>query len=374
MRQLAWNLALVAVSGFIGMVAWESLALLPMVVALPALWTMARGRWAAFALAGAYYLAVSRGLITGTATYFDAGIAYGTAIWLLAGVALAACWGIAWTDNLAQRPLRAFLALLATTVPPVGIVGWASPVVAAGALFPGWHWWGLVAVVALMLAMVWRPWLAGLPVVWLLVSPLTATATPLPDWQGHDSQLEYRGGADLAGAFRRQRHWLDALDDAPAGVHVLPESTTGPWTDTSASLWRSLPSGHRVLMGGTVMAGDKTDNVVIDYQDGEGEVVYRQRMPVPLSMWRPWQDGSTRAHWFANPVIEVGGQTVAPLICYEMFLTWPVLQSVAAGADVLVGMANDWWASQTSIPTIQQTHIAAWGALFSLPVVTAINT
>ena len=51
MRQLAWNLVLVAVSGFIGMVAWESLALLPMVVALPALWTMARSRWAAFAVA-----------------------------------------------------------------------------------------------------------------------------------------------------------------------------------------------------------------------------------------------------------------------------------------------------------------------------------
>jgi hypothetical protein len=61
-----------------------------------------------------------------------------------------------WTSGRAWRgdPLRGVAVLL--SVPPIGIVGWAHPVTAAGILFPGWSWFGLAAAVIGLLVMTTR--------------------------------------------------------------------------------------------------------------------------------------------------------------------------------------------------------------------------
>lgn len=59
-------------------------------------------------------------------------------------------------------------------------------------------------------------------------------------------------------------------------------------------------------------------------------VIYRARMPVPVSMWPPWRSwvggsGGVRASFFADPIVEIASSRVVPLICYEQFLVWPIL-------------------------------------------------
>jgi hypothetical protein len=46
--------------------------------------------------------------------------------------------------------------------------------------------------------------------------------------------------------------------------------------------------------------------------------------------WLRWtgQGGGARADFFANPVVEVDGVRIAPLICYEQLILSPVLQSM----------------------------------------------
>ena len=41
------------------------------------------------------------------------------------------------------RALRAALAMVPSSIPPIGIVGWAHPITAAGELLPGGAWLGL---------------------------------------------------------------------------------------------------------------------------------------------------------------------------------------------------------------------------------------
>jgi apolipoprotein N-acyltransferase len=91
-------------------------------------------------------------------------------------------------------------------------------------------------------------------------------------------------------------------------------------------------------------------------------------------MWRPWAAESVAANPLGSGVGQVAGRRVAYAICYEQLLTFPILVSMANHPDVLVGAANDWWARETSIPTIQGQVLDAWGALFGLPVVRATNT
>jgi hypothetical protein len=107
-------------------------------------------------------------------------------------------------------------------------------------------------------------------------------------------------------------------------------------------------------------------------------VRYRERMPVPVSMWQPWlsllgEPAGARADFFANPVVSVSGIRVATLICYEQLLVWPVLQSRLGSPDVLVAAANGWWTGGTNIVAIQIAATTAWARLFDLPLAMAIN-
>ncbi len=71
------------------------------------------------------------------------------AVWLLAAILLSVPWTVAWTDRPAQYVWRVPLAFVATTIPPLGIIGFISPLTAAGYLFPSTGWAGLAAVALL---------------------------------------------------------------------------------------------------------------------------------------------------------------------------------------------------------------------------------
>jgi hypothetical protein len=95
-------------------------------------------------------------------------------------------------------------------------------------------------------------------------------------------------------------------------------------------------------------------------------------------MWQPWlswigQGDSARAHLFANPIVTSQGRRIAPLICYEQLLIWPVLQSMLHGPDMIVATGNGWWTAGTSIVGIQRANAEAWARLFGVPLVMAFN-
>lgn len=96
-------------------------------------------------------------------------------------------------------------------------------------------------------------------------------------------------------------------------------------------------------------------------------------------MWQPWlplfgKSGGARADFFANPIVSIGGQRVAPLICYEQLIIWPVLQSMLHDPDVIIAVGNDWWTKGTSIVAIQRASTQAWARLFGIPLVMSFNT
>jgi apolipoprotein N-acyltransferase len=119
--------------------------------------------------------------------------------------------------------------------------------------------------------------------------------------------------------------------------------------------------------------------VLVRVSASESEILYRERMPVPGSMWQPWLPliGNSRgaqAAFFGNPIVSVGGQRVAPLICYEQLIIWPVLQSMLHDPDLITAVGNDWWTKGTSIIGIQRASTEAWARLFDKPLIMSFNT
>ncbi|WP_280952048.1 conjugal transfer protein TraB [Sinorhizobium sp. BJ1] len=393
-----WRSAvLVAASVACGAIGWSGhVLLLPVAILFPALWAMAPSRLIVAFVSAGYFLAASRGLPQGVTNFYAADLWPGLLLWLVASTSFVTVHTALWTQRRredasgrqaadAARAARYLLALALMGLPPFGITGWASPLTAAGVLFPEWGWWGLAATVAGLAMMTSRGRLAAALVLggfWAW-SAATWTAPRLPEgWRGVDLELGETLGRDTS--FARHRVLITTVlrnahrDDR---VIVLPESALGFWTPTVERLWREALRGHdiAVIAGAAVIERQGYDNVMVAVSADEARILYRERMPVPGSMWQPWlswtgQGGGARAHVFGNPVAGIGEERIAPLICYEQLLLWPVLQSMLYSPAVVVATGNGWWTKGTAIVSIQKASVIAWAKLFDIPVVMAFNT
>lgn len=378
---------LIVASVACGSLGWSGNVLaLPVAMLFPALWALSPSRLVAALVSAGYFLAATRGLPQGVANFYSADLWPGLLLWIAASASFVAVHAVAWTRHPGiRRVVRYLAAAVLTGLPPLGITGWAHPLTAAGVVFPGWGWWGLAAAAAGLLVMVTRHWRAaviGLGGFWFW-SAAAWTDVNLPEgWQGVD--LEYGQMLGRDGSLEYHSDLIATVSKAAGKgtrVVVLPENALGFWTPTVARLWREGLGGLNVTLvaGAAVIDAQGYDNVIVAIGSGAGDILYKERMPVPVSMWQPWlrwtgQGGGAQAHLFANPVVEVGTTRIAPLICYEQLILWPVLQSMLHFPDTIVATGNGWWTRGTSIVAIQKASVTAWAKLFDLPVVMAFNT
>ena len=378
---------LVPLSIVVGAVGWSGQALLlPAATFFPLLWARSQTRIAAALVAAGYFLAASRGLPAGVAQFFAADLWVGLCFWVAAASSFVALHAALWTARSGSAKARRYLLILALTgLPPLGITGWAHPLTAAGILFPGWGWWGLLALTAGLIGLASRigPAIAiALSGLWLWSAASGTNQILAEGWRGVDLEMGASLGRDRS--LERQRHLIAFVQEAAgsgAAVVVLPESALGFWTPTLERLWREELRGSdvTVIAGAAVIEANGYDNVMVTVNEGGGRVLYHERMPVPVSMWRPWErwtgeTGGARANLFANPVVELAGRKIAPLICYEQLVLWPILQSMLHRPDAIVLIGNGWWTTDGNIVAIQRASAKAWSALFGVPLVISFNT
>jgi hypothetical protein len=383
-RELLRAGALIGLSAITGWTGWSGhVLLLPLAAAFPLLWSLTRTRLQATAISAAYFLTASRGLPQGVVNFYSSDVWPGLVLWLAASSAFVTVHSVLWTERAGwQRPLRYMAACSAMTIPPFGIFGWAHPITTAGVLFPGWGWWGLAVMATGLGAMTTRHWPAAVIAMtgfWLW-SAAEWTAPVLPaSWTGVDLEMGASLGRDTG--LNGQYDLIDIVRGYPSGTTViLPESALGFWTPTVGRLWQKELTGTdiAVIAGAAIVDNRGYDNVLMRLSADGADVLYRERMPVPGSMWQPWRsligdNGGASAHFFANPVVNIGSLKAAPLICYEQLLVWPILQSVYDRPDVIVAVGNGWWAAGTSIIDIQRASTVAWARLFDLPLVISFN-
>lgn len=435
MRRESWISAshavgLSSLSAAIAVFAWNGEAIaLPLALIFPLIWSRAKTRLAAALISCSYFLVASRALPLSVAEYFKADIHLGLGVWIASAFPFVLLHILLWRQEANWRRALCYALIMALTgFPPLGITGFAHPLTAAGIVLPGWGWFGLFATVILACCLVTRHWWMAalvLGVFWLwssvpdlsskihvvstkaspeIFSPASSeartlalpTAGPaagqaaLPEawpqawlkaWKGVELQMGMSLGRDPS--LRHQRE-LVAIVEKAAGrdksVILLPESALGLWTPARERFWKkSLESrAITVIAGATLIHADGYDNVILALDESGSRVIYRQRMPVPVSMWRPWhawtgQSGGTPARFFDNPVVEFDGITLAPLICYEQLLLWPVLHSMVEGPDLLIVIGNGWWTAGAKIVAVQRASATAWARLFSIPLVMSFN-
>ncbi|HEX4133802.1 MAG TPA: hypothetical protein VHY84_04200 [Bryobacteraceae bacterium] len=373
-------------------------------------------RWS-YASALSYYGGALWSIIPGARNFFgsDSSFLNAVVLWTVSGLLLAIPWALAWTKDRRQVFWRVPVGLILSVVPPLGLIGWASPLTSAGFLFPGSSWLGLAGCAFAMGALAWCPkptiLVAGTVAVGL---NLFFVPPSLDRWQAVNTNFGAVWGerSSTLAQFEAAEFVQQRALASNAHVIVFPEAVVPSWTPATDSFWEGSinklrSSGKAIIVGAKVIdaqppsafsaddfalslsilqsapAGPRVSplsrsddaaayrNVLV--VRGQENTMFDQRIPVPISMWRPFTTGGVQLHLTGPAILPVEGQRVAVLICYEQLLTWPILTSLIGKPTVIVAVANDYWARGTSVPEFQRSAVRAWARLMSIPYVSATN-
>lgn len=391
---------------------------------MPAFSMRQTSRLGAYQAAFCYYAGASWPVIPAARNFFgaSASLVDGIAAWLGAAVLLATPWLVAWAENSGQLIWRVPLALAAGVIPPLGIIGWASPVTAAGLLFPAAGWFGLAVLVVLCAALcIESLWLNSVLAVAVLAvasyAEKGADAQPPPGWESVNTDFGAiaHGPEDVMREFQVAQWIQNRARSSNARVLIFPEMVVPRWTAATELFWQQTlaklsASGKTLLIGAGIpnFSGARRGEIAhydfasavatlraaptrtlrqfgspyeakpIAYRNallilGAERGAYFQHVPVPLGMWHPFGEAGVPLNLFGPGVIRVAQQRAAVLICYEQLITWPVLIVAFQHPTVLIAVANDYWVEGTPIPRYQRTAIRAWARLFRLPLLAAVN-
>lgn len=345
-----------------GSTLWAPAASLLLVVAV----TLAQSPLQRFLTALAYYAVGSVSMVGAVTGYWGsdhAGI--GVLAWVAASTALAAPWALAsgWRGTLA--------ALALTALPPLGLIGWLSPLSAAGVLFPGMGWVGLALLLAVVVGIT-KPritWLAPLGAI-TIAANLVYTPPALPlGWVGADTAIRPARGSVLAAIQNNQAIIATALVQGHgAKVVVLPEAVIDGWLPgTRRQFAGAVSPGQLWLVG----AQTRFNSVVaVTHGNAIVKPLVNAAALLPGGNWSP--GGLQPAWWQTAPVVD--GKRVWASVCIEQVLPWTWLEAMTAHPDVVLAISNQWWAPPTSsAPWIQRVSTHAWARLMGVPVVSAIN-
>jgi Carbon-nitrogen hydrolase len=381
MASIIWFRLLAA--GAIGFLAWRGqFWAIPLSLIAPCLIAAQPSRIAAGSTALAYYGMASLPVTAVSEVYWPSKELLSVVLWFAASAVLALPWVVLWTRHPALKPFAAPAAVLLSSVPPLCIVGWASPLVSAGVLFPGSAWLGIAGVAALPGLLIHRRTRVACLLAATTVSIiLNAGSKPIDipkRWEAEVTHIhrsrQQAGLNDLFIEDRLQR----MVAQSQAAFLVFPEGAVRHWTKATDAFWSPVLDGTQktVLIGaGHAIPGSSQyyNSVVVIGKEPRQAV--HQRIPVPGGMWNPLRpNGTFAADLFAPGTVDVGGQRAAILICYEQLLAWPMLRSAIEHPTLLIAISNEAWTSATVVPRVQQACARAWARLFGLPLISAINS
>src|ERR1700688_3016249 len=374
-------------------IAWNGhIGVIPLSLVAPLLVYHTKSRKHAYASMFSYYAAASWPLIPGARAFFgvQGTPIIGLFLCLAAAVLLALPWGLLFSRGRGRAAFCMPLCIVLAAMPPLGIIGWASPLLSAGVLFPGSKWFGLALITVFLIAFRFKPALSVVSLaLCALVFHFQYTQPQVPaGWEAVNTNYggTGQGDPDFTTEYNTAQTMQTTILESHATVLLFPEHLLTHWNESTDAFWgdtlAALASQHRTVLIGaginapgtsrTPFAQKRYLNVLLARGE-ENTALYQERIPVPIAMSRPLSDHGVPLKLFAHGTIRTHNQNAAVLICYEQVLVWPFLSSALEHPTVLLTASNDYWAKDTRIPAIQQSSAASWARLFHLPLLSASN-
>ena len=336
-------------------------------------WGLVQTRRSAYGIGLAYYACALWPCVSAGTLFF--GGYSGPLLWLGGSLLLAIPFAIFWSPHKLGLVAGAALLLLVNTLPGFGFISVASPLIAAGCLFPHAGWFGLASTFSVCFGLASRTWrpCAVLAFLSLICNVLHAPVNPLSQWTSVDTSLP-DSRSNLLLNYRIDEQIQQIVRSTNAIVILLPEGVIRQWDIGRDGFWRqtiaSLQLRHAtVLIGaGLPIPGSRSSGNGIAVR-GEISGTYQQRIPVPLGMWGK----GVPLLWDGPAILTVDRHKTGILICWEQLLVFPAIQSFDSGADSLLAISNLHWVRHSPIDAIQENCVQSWARLFGVPYLRAVN-
>ena len=341
------------------------------------------GRADRFAAAMSYYAVGSAAMVAAVVGYWgEMHLAIAFAAWMMASLLLAGPWAFA------SGSRRALLALALTALPPLGCIGWLSPLNGAGVLFPGTRWIGLLLLCCAVVLSYESPSfghcrLVGIvALVFLIVSTNFRYEDPVVPqrWIGINTHIMPARGDVLAGIENNERA-IQAGMTSPKRTQVLffPEAILDDWREgTRAQFALSVPAGQLWILGADTEASDAL--VAAAHSQVYERTLTRAAGLTLGGNWLPWGKALQPAWW--QSIFMVEQRRVWAALCIEQLQPWTWLEALAQRPDVVVALSNGWWSDARAVRwlpsadaalAIERASTRVWSRLLHSPVVVAVN-
>ena len=259
---LSSSVTLPAVAATTGAIAWSGyLATIPLSLIAPLLVYCAKSRTHAFSIMFCYYSAATWPVIPGARAFFgDQGTPLiGLFLCLTAATLLALPWGLLFMRGQGKAALYVPLCVVIAATPPLGVIGWASPLLSAGVLFPGSKWLGLGLIIVFLSLVRFMP---GLSAVSLALCALVFQLLPgnrgdrgVPDRRYEQGIVAIRADPEVIAVDRLQpvTQRICALGNRLISVVVTRRRFSSPTRPccSSRSTWSHIGMNPRKLFGET---------------------------------------------------------------------------------------------------------------------------
>lgn len=346
---------------------------------------LAKERRTVFLFSLGYHAMLSRGLLESVAHYYHS-MVLGVGMWVLFTGISTALYLFFWHQHFRRRLLHFPLLVIALTLPPVGFIYAASPLTAAGIVFPGFGMAGIVlyllSVEAIAAALNWccRWYVQAVCIVVILFFAASS-------WEERVGSRQYvqptvsRFLYTPAGLNQQEKEAIAKKlivksNRLNARGILFYENALGNFTPRDYLLWqRGLDPGKKVYAGAHIYDLNQKlyDNVLMRLSPEEYKVLYKQRIPMPFSMWKPFTGEGAKLHLLSNPVVVDEGNKIGVFICYEQLLAFPVLHTMMYNPSMIFAISNLWWSRDDTFLDAQRFSMTAWASLMGVPLYYAFN-
>lgn len=309
-------------------------------------------RRGAFLVILLYYLAATVSLISGINIFFATdSVLFGVGLWFAMAVLNASPFYLIRSHPNSRYKLVLFLLAVSTQfVPVVGLVSGASPYLSMGILTPSIGiysvacYYGLIAL--FVYPRIFFPLFVGLYLVGLSVYTKPKED---PAFVAMNTQIQFASSDQRSNSVPR---WFSVLDYSSQlntdQLLLMPETYLGVFNHQQKLFWENfsfLLKGQGVLAGAELPDDKgKYDNVLLHINENDITPLYRQRVPVPISMWNPFNDRySANAYWLDHGITILNNRRIAFMICYESFLVFPFVFDLFDQPNYVIAAANLWW-------------------------------
>lgn len=341
-----------------------------------------------FLLMLGYYLLGSKGLLIGSITYYH-NIGSGFSTWLAQSFLVSLVWILFWSPSQKKRYYLFPLVLLIHVLPPVGFISLINPLPSAGLIFPNSGFLGMLLLILsiYLLAIFIRNFKIDKNItlklsasfVILMILLLTVNNPQIKydnDIKTVETAFKHNPQeVDIVKDYIRISKYFNIANNAKESSVLLPENALGFYMQSQNVVWGDLKKSKRVYAGAYIISDNNLsyNNVLLAIDYNSTKTIYKQRVPILISMWQPFTSRGANATIYKDPIVSIDGKDTGVFICYEQFVTYLYLQTMFFQPQRLYGISNLYWAKDTNIQKIQKEIIELYGLLFGVPIAHSVN-